>query len=101
MKTVSLKTALKKLGYEVVQYHKNYNYRSGFMTKNGQLFYFNYEDLRWTPTLMIRTADATIKDKKGNYADWTGGRNTYPDQELKELGIRIYEHRQGCDYNGC
>ncbi len=35
MKKVSLRQALKALGYEVVQYHNNYNYRSGFMRKDG------------------------------------------------------------------
>ena len=55
---------------------KRYNGRSGFATKNNQLYYFNYEDLRWEPHLLVRTADASIKNKKikkGLYADWHGG----------------------------
>ena len=99
MKGVNLKKALELMGYKIVQYNKNYNYRSGFMTKGDQLYYFSYEDLRWDPTLMIRTADPTIKDKKGNYADYRGGQNTYPMNELMRLGYRIHEPRQACDFN--
>jgi hypothetical protein len=99
MKKVNLKKALSLLGYEVVQYHKNYNFRSGFMMKDGQLYYFNYEDLRWSPTLLIRTADPTIKNKKGEYADYRGGTNTYPEDMLSRLGYKINEPRQSCDFN--
>lgn len=95
---VNLKTGLTKLGYKVLQYSKGYNFRSGFMIKDGVLYYFNYEDLRDTrPTLLIRTADPTIKNKKGQYADYRGGTNTYPD--LGRLGIEIHESRGTCDYN--
>lgn len=97
MKKVSLKQGLKALGYDVVQYNNGYNYRSGFMRKDGQLFYFSYQDLRWSPTLMIRTADESKKDKKGKYNDFTGGRNTYPN--LESLGIYIVEERKKWDYN--
>ena len=83
MRKVNLKQALKTLGYEIVQYKKGYNMRSGFMRRNGQLYYFSYEDLRWSPTLMVRTADETIKDKKGKFADWRGGQNTYPENTLR------------------
>ena len=99
MKKVTLKKGLSILGYETVQYHKNYNYRSGFATKNNQLYYFSYEDLRWNPTLLVRTADASIKNKKGLYADWHGGRNTYPETELNRLGYKIFENFKACDFN--
>ena len=77
---------------------KGYNFRSGFMTKGTGFYYFSYEDLRSTrPTLMIRTADPTIKNKKGDYADYRGGPNMYPDLELH--GIEINEPRAKCDFN--
>ena len=98
MKKVSLRKALKELGYEVVQYHNGYNYRSGFMRKDGQLYYFSYEDLRDVePTLLIRTADESKKDKKGKYNDWRGGRNTYPN--LEKMGLCIVEERKRWDFN--
>ena len=99
MKKVSLKKGLSILGYEVVQYHKNYNQRYGFATKNNQLYYFSYGDLRWRTTLLVRTADESIKDKKGLYADWTGGSNTYPETELNNLGYKIFESFKACDFN--
>ncbi len=96
MKNVSLKQCLKTLGYEVVQFNNGYNFRSGFMKKDGQLFYFDYGDLRdINPTFMIRTADENKKDKKGKYNDWTGGRNTYPNLESMEL--YIVEKRKSWD----
>lgn len=98
MKSVSLKQCLKTLGYEVVQYNNGYNYRYGFMRKDGQLFYFSYEDLRDTkPTLLVRTADENKKDKKGRYNDWTGGINTYPN--IESIGLYIVEERKSWDYN--
>lgn len=98
MKKVSLRQALKALGYEVVQYHNGYNYRSGFMRKDGQLYYFSYEDLRdENPCLLVRTADESKKDKKGKYNDWRGGINTYPNLEKMEL--HIVEERKRWDYN--
>ena len=88
MKRVSLKQGLKALGYEVVQYNNGYNFRYGFMRKDGQLYYFSYEDLRNPkPTLLVRTADESKKDKKGKYNDFRGGRNTYPSLESMELYI--------------
>lgn len=99
MKKVSLKKGLSILGYEVVQYHKNYNQRYGFATKNNQLYYFSYGDLRWRTTLLVRTADESIKDKKGLHADWTGGSNTYPETELNKLGYKIFENFKACDFN--
>lgn len=95
MKKVSLRQALKELGYEVVQYHNGYNYRYGFMRKDGQLYYFSYEDLRWSPTLLIRTADESKKDKKGKYNDWKGGINTYPN--IESIGLYIVEKRKSWD----
>ena len=35
MKSVSLKQGLKALGYEVVQYNKGYNFRSGILEKGN------------------------------------------------------------------
>ena len=96
MKSVSLKQGLKALGYEVVQYNNGYNFRSGFMKKDGQLFYFSYEDLRdKTPTLLVRTADENKKDKHGKFSDFTGGRNTYPN--LESMGLYIVEKRKSWD----
>ena len=44
--------------------------QSGFFElNNGRIFYFSIEDLRWSPTFMIRRA----KDFK----DYTGGSNDY------------------------
>lgn len=98
MKKVSLKQGLKALGYEVVQYNKGYNFRSGFMRKDGQLYYFSYQDLRdTTPRLLVRTADESKKDKKGKYNDFTGGGNTYP--SLEGIGLYIVEERKRWDYN--
>lgn len=98
MRTVNLMGALKLLGYELIQKSKGYNYRSGFMRKDGQLYYYSYSDLRDSnPTLMIRTADETKLDKKGKYNDYTGGSNTYP----RLYGIKIYEPRGKGDYNKC
>ncbi len=99
MRKVNLKNGLKRLGYTVVQYHKNYNDRSGFMFKDDQLYYFSYGDLRWSPTLLVRTADVSKVDRKGKYNDWTGGHNTYPINYLNRLGYTIYEPRIACDYN--
>ena len=98
MKKVSLRQALKALGYKVVQYHNGYNFRSGFMRKDGQLYYFSYEDLRdQTPCLLVRTADESKKDKKGRFNDWRGGINTYPN--LEKMGLYIVEKRKRWDYN--
>lgn len=98
MRKVSLRQGLKALGYDVIQYHSGYNFRSGFMRKDGQLYYFNYEDLRDAyPTLLIRTADESKKDKKGKYNDWKGGRNTYPN--LESIGLYIVEERKRGDFN--
>lgn len=98
MRKVSLKQGLKALGYEVIQYNKGYNYRYGFMKKDGQLYYFNYGDLRnQTPCLLVRIADESKKDKKGKYNDWTGGRNTYPN--LESIGVYIVEERKSWDFN--
>ena len=98
MRKVSLRQGLKALGYEVIQYHNGYNYRYGFMRKDGQLYYFNYEDLRNpSPRLLVRTADESKKDKKGKYNDWTGGRNTYPN--LESIGVYIVEDRKRWDFN--
>lgn len=100
MRKVSLRQGLKALGYEVVQYHNGYNYRYGFMRKDGQLYYFSYEDLRdQTPCLLVRTADESKKDNKGKYNDWTGGRNTYP--RLESIGLYIAEERKRWDFNKC
>ena len=98
MKKVSLRQALKALGYKVVQFTNGYNFRSGFMRKDGQLYYFSYEDLRdQTPCLLVRTADESKKDKKGRFNDWRGGINTYPN--LEKMGLYIVEKRKRWDYN--
>ncbi len=98
MKKVTLKQGLEALGYEIVQFHNGYNYRYGFMKKDGQLYYFNYGDLRdMKPQLLVRTADESKKDKKGKYNDFKGGRNTYP--SLENIGLYIVEKRKKCDYN--
>ena len=100
MKKVNLKQGLKALGYEVVQYHNNYNERYGFMRKDGQLYFFDYGDLRdQKPRLLVRTADESKKDNNGKYNDWTGGRNTYPLNSLESTGLYIVEQRKKWDYN--
>ena len=100
MKKVNLKQGLKALGYEVVQYHNNYNERYGFMRKDGQLYFFDYGDLSdQKPRLLVRTADESKKDKNGKYNDWTGGRNTYPLNSLESTGLYIVEQRKKRDYN--
>jgi hypothetical protein len=96
VKKVSLKQGLKALGYEVVQFNNGYNFRSGFMRKDEQLYYFSYEDLRdVTPRLLVRTADENKKDKNGKFIDFTGGINTYPN--LERLGLYIVETRKSWD----
>ena len=97
MRKITLRTALKKLGYEIVQFTNQFNVRTGFMRKGGQLYYFSYGDIRWSPTLLVRTADEKIKDKKGKYADFKGGINTYPEKDLKQLGFYIEEKRKSWD----
>ena len=98
IKKVSLRQGLKALGYEVIQYHNGYNYRYGFMRKDGQLYYFSYEDFRdKKPCLLVRTADESKKDKKGKYNDWKGGQNTYPN--IESMGLYIVEKRKSWDYN--
>jgi hypothetical protein len=45
-------------------------YISGFFTAvSGQIWWFRLEDLRWSPTFLIRTAES--------YTDYTGGSNQY------------------------
>ena len=62
MTKIRLKKALEKLGYEVVQYHKGFNSRSGFMKKGDKLYYFSFSDLRdANPRLLVRTANPDIK----------------------------------------
>ncbi len=96
MKKVSLRQGLKALGYDIVQFNNGYNYRYGFMRKDGQLYYFSYEDLRDTkPRLLVRTADENKKDKNGKYNDFIGGRNTYPN--LESMGLYIVEKRKSWD----
>lgn len=95
MKKVSFRQAIKELGYEIVDYHNGYNYRSAFAKdKDNQLWYFSISDLRDThPTVMRRTAEDT--------SDYTGGRNMFDVEDmLEDLGLYIKENRKNCDYNG-
>lgn len=97
MKKITLKKALEALGYTKVKINRNYNYRSGFMEKDGQTFYFSTRDLRGCDFsdnhfLLIRTA----KDQN----DYTGGENTYDAvQKLKEMGYVLNVPFLSCDYN--
>lgn len=93
MKTLNFKQTVKALGYEIVKYHKGYNDRSCFATKDGQLYYLSLGDLRMpSPMFLYRTAESTT--------DYTGGPNRfYYDEELAEKGIRLKEPRGKSDYN--
>jgi hypothetical protein len=97
MKKVSLKKGLELLGFSKVEVNRGYNYRSGFMEKEGQTYYFSTFDLRDTSQsnsnfLMIRTA----KDRK----DYTGGRNTYyAVDKLAEMGYVLNVPFAKCDFN--
>lgn len=97
MKKVSLKRGLELLGFTNIEVHKNYNYRSGFMDKDGQTWYFLTSDLRFCKPanvtfLMCRTA----KDRK----DYTGGQNQYfAVPRLAEMGYVLKIPRIKCDYN--
>lgn len=96
MKTVGLKKAFTLMGYKNIEIHRGYNYRSGFMEKDGQLFYFMTGDLRHNQndglTVLVRTA----KDRN----DYIGGPNTYPVKDaLAKLGYKLVVPRLKCDYN--
>ena len=80
------------MGYEIVKYSKGYNARTAFATKDGQLYYFSLEDLRWSPRVMYRTAEST--------KDYTGGYNRWDfEEKLADMGYKVFEKRQACDYN--
>lgn len=98
MKKISLKKGLEKLGYTNITISRGYNYRSGFMEKDGQLYYFNTFDLRYFDTtkpgfVLTRTAK--------HRQDFTGGVNTYHVvNDLAKLGYVLSIPRCNCDYNG-
>jgi len=55
-----------------IQISRGHFYLSGFFTaKNGQIYYFSIDDVRWGGhnNMLIRTADS--------YKDYTGGRIMY------------------------
>ena len=93
MKTINFKKSIQVLGYEIVKYTKGYNYRSAFATKDGQLWYFSIGDLRdQEPHLMYRTAES-LTDYSGGYNRWDMR------DKLFQLGYKVVEPRQSCDYN--
>ena len=97
MKKISLKKALEMLGFTNIEIHRGYNYRSGFMEKDGQTYYFATGDLRWQQPannmfLMTRTA----KDRK----DFTGGPNEFwVVGKLAEKGYVLNIPLYATDYN--
>lgn len=94
MKTVNFKKGIELLGYQIIKYTKGYNYRSAFaIDKDGNMFYFNIEDLRDDePYIMYRTAQ--------HERDYTGGTNQWNFKErLERLGYKVVEPRKKCDYN--
>lgn len=93
MKIINFKQAIAILGYDLVKYTKGYNFRSAFATKDGQLYYFSIEDLRnEEPFLMYRTAESVN--------DYHGGPNQSDMKwRLADLGYKVKEPRQKCDYN--
>ena len=97
MKKVSLKKGLELLGFTNIKINRNYNYRSGFMEKDGQTYYFSTGDLRWnrqnnSAFILVRTAK--------NRQDYTGGTNTYfVVEKLEQMGYRINVPFAKCDFN--
>ena len=94
MKAISFNKAIEALGYTIEKKSKGYNFRTTFATdKDGQLWYFHIEDLRDTHPMVFRR---TAKDLK----DYTGGMNRFDvEDQLEDLGYKIVEKRQKCDYN--
>jgi hypothetical protein len=95
---ISLKKGLALLGFNTIKVSKGtYNYRSGFMDKDGQTYYFSTRDLRSDLPcsdnfLLIRTA----RDRK----DYKGGINTYNGvRELREMGYELHCPRKRQDFN--
>lgn len=96
MKRISFRQAIKEFGYEIVEYHRGYNFRSAFAKKIGgddQLYYFHIEDLRDKhPFVYYRTAE--------RIGDYRGGTNCLDmEGKLEERGFEIYEPRRKCDFN--
>ena len=97
MKKVGLRKGLSLLGFSNIKVNMNYNYRSGFMDKDGQTYYFDTFDLRGaSPSnkyfLMIRTA----KDRN----DFTGGPNMYfAVEQLASMGYELSVPFCRCDFN--
>ncbi len=95
MKTITFKDAIKKLGYTIVKYNKGYNYRSAFVTdKNGQMWYFDIEDLRDSEPHIFRRK----VNYKGDY-HLHGKKDLFDvESDLLKLGYKVQEKRQKCDY---
>lgn len=97
MKKISLKKGLELLGFTNIKINRGYNYRSGFMEKDGQTYYFSTGDLRWyrqdnSAFILVRTA----KDRQ----DYRGGTNTYfVVDKLERMGYRINIPFAKCDFN--
>lgn len=94
MKKMNFKKAIEALGYNVVKFTRGYNFRSAFATDgNGKLWYFNIEDLRdQDPVVFRRTAESLT--------DYRGGVNLFDvEQSLEDLGIKIKQPRERCDFN--
>ena len=95
---VSIKKGLGLLGFNNIEVSRGtYNYRSGFMDKDGQTYYFSTRDLRGNSPqdnsfLLTRTA----KDRK----DYTGGVNTYTAVNiLRQMGYVLNVPRKAQDFN--
>lgn len=98
MKQISLKKGLEKLGYTNITVSRGFNYRSGFMEKDGQLYYFSTSDIRFDkPTNSMFVLTRTAEHRR----DFTGGVNTYHVvNDLAKLGYVLNIPRLNCDYNG-
>lgn len=96
MKRYTLRNALKKVGYEIKQWNNNYNERTAFIEKDGQLYYISTGDLRFR-----KHDNKQLLIRKAKYVgDWTGERNEwFLNEEIKEAGIEWYESEKKCDRN--
>ena len=92
-KIINFKQAVQVLGYNVEKVDKGYNYRTIWASKDGQLYYFHIEDLRdEEPFMYYRTVT--------DLHDYHGGVNQHDMRwKLEDLGYKVVEPRQKCDYN--
>lgn len=63
------KKFIESIGGEKVEIGREHFYLSGFFTYQGQIWYINVGDVRWSKDGYIRTAK--------HYKDWRGGANQW------------------------